>query len=79
MDFPKLNGPAHCSGRNPKELVTTFFVLFLVVGSHDLMSSVATSFFAASSFSCCNPFSLSRLKLLSTPLILVVTKFSVAT
>ena len=43
------------------------------------MSSVTTSFFAASSFSCCDPVSLSRLKLLPIPLILVATKFSVAT
>ena len=78
MDFPKLNGPAHCSGRDLKDLVATefavmslrslsslllliatFFVLFLEVGSRDLMSSVTTSFFAASSFSCRDPVSLS--------------------
>ena len=39
------------------------------------MSSVTTSFFAASSFSCCDPVSLLRLKLLPIPLILVATKF----
>ena len=43
------------------------------------MFSVTTSFFAASSFSCRDPVSLSRLKLLPIPLILVATKFSVAT
>ena len=43
------------------------------------MSFVTTSFFAASSFSCRDPVSLSRLKLLSIPLILIATKFSVET
>ena len=43
------------------------------------MSSVTTSFFAAFSFSCRDPVSLSRLKLLLIPLILVETKFSVTT
>ena len=43
------------------------------------MSYVITSFFAASSFSCRDLVSLSRLKLLPIPLILVATKFSVAT
>ena len=43
------------------------------------MFSVTTSFFAASSFSCRDPVSLSRLKLLPIPLILVATKFLVAT
>ena len=79
MDFPKLNGPTHCSGRDLKELVATFFVLFLAVGSRDLMSSIATSFFPTSSFSCRDLVSLSRLKLLPIPLIPVVTKFSVGT
>ena len=79
MDFPKLNGPAHWSGRDLKELVATIFVLFLAVGSRDLMYFVTTSFFEISSFSCRDPVSLSRLKLLPIPLILVATKFSVAT
>ena len=79
VDFPKLNGPTHYSGRDLKELVATFFVLFLAVGSRDLMYYVATSFFATSSFSCCDLVSLSRLKLLPIRLILVVTKFFVAT
>ena len=79
MDFPKLNGPAHCSGRDLKELVAILFVLFLAVRSRDLMSSVATLFFASSSFSCRDQVSLLRLKLLPIPLILVMTKFSVAT
>ena len=43
------------------------------------MSSITTSFFSASSFSCSNLVSLSRLKLLPIPLILVATKFSVVT
>ena len=43
------------------------------------MSSVTTSFFVAFSFSCRDLVSLSRLKLLPIPLILVATKFSVAT
>ena len=43
------------------------------------MSSVTTLFFAASSFGCRDPVSLSRLNLLPIPLILVATKFSVAT
>ena len=43
------------------------------------MSSVTTSFFAATSFSCRDLVSLSQLKLLPIPLILVATKFSVAT
>ena len=43
------------------------------------MSSVITSFFTASSFSCRDPVSLSRLKLLPIPLILVATKLSVVT
>ena len=77
MDFPNLNGPTHYLGRDLKELVATFFVLFLAVESCDLMSYVTTSFFAASSFSCHDPVSLSRLK--PIPLILVVTKFSVVT
>ena len=38
------------------------------------MSSVTTSFFAASSFSSRDPVSLSRLKLLPIPLILVATR-----
>ena len=44
-----------------------------------MMPCIATSFFATSSFSCRDPVSLSQLKLLPIPLILVVTKFSVAT
>ena len=98
MDFPKLNGLAHCSSHNLKKLVATefavmslqslsllqllvatFFVLFLEVGSRGLMSSITTSFFAASSFSCRYPVSLSQLKLLPIPLILIATKFSVVT
>ena len=59
MDFPKLNGLAHCSGRDLKEVVATFFVLFLAVGNRDLISSVATLFFAASSFICHDLVSLS--------------------
>ena len=43
------------------------------------MSSVTKSFLAASSFSCRDPVSLSRLKFLPIPLILVATKFSVTT
>ena len=43
------------------------------------MSYVTTSFFTASSFSCRDLVSLSRLKLLPIPLILVATKFSIAT
>ena len=43
------------------------------------MSSVMTLFLAASSFGCRDLVSLSRLKLLPIPLILVATKFSVAT
>ena len=43
------------------------------------MSYVTTLFFAASSFGCRNPISLSRLNLLPIPLILVATKFSVTT
>ena len=41
------------------------------------MSYVTTLFFATSSFGCHDIVSLSRLKLLSIPLILVATKFSV--
>ena len=40
------------------------------------MSSITTSFFEVSSFSCRDLVSLSRLKLLPIPLILVVTPFS---
>ena len=43
------------------------------------MSCVMTSFLAASSFSYHNPVSLSQLKMLPIPLILVATKFKVAT
>ena len=43
------------------------------------MSSITTLFLAASSFSCHDLVSLSRLKLLPILLILVVTKFSVVT
>ena len=43
------------------------------------MSSVTTLFFASSSFGCFDPVSLSRLNLLPIPLILVASKFSVAT
>ena len=43
------------------------------------MSFVTTLFFAASSFGCHNPVSLSRLNLLPILLILVATKFSIAT
>ena len=43
------------------------------------MSYVTTLFFAASSFGCHDLVSLSRLNLLLFPLILVGTKFSVAT
>ena len=43
------------------------------------MSSITTLFFAASSFNCRDPVSLSRLKLLPIPLILVATKFLVVT
>ena len=39
------------------------------------MSSITTSFFATSSFSCRDLVSLSRLKLLPIPLILVATTF----
>ena len=79
MDFPKLNGPAHCPGRDLKELVVTFFVLFLAIGSRDLMSSITTSFFATSSFSCRDLVYLSQLKLFPIPLILVATMFSIVT
>ena len=40
------------------------------------MSSITTSFFAVSSFSCRDPVSFSRLKLLAIPFILVATSFS---
>ena len=43
------------------------------------MSSVTTLFFAASSFGCHDLIALSRFKLLPIPLILVATKFSIAT
>ena len=43
------------------------------------MSSVTTLFFATSLFGCRDPVSLSRFNLLPIPLILVATKFSVAT
>ena len=43
------------------------------------MSSITTLFFAASSFGCHDLVSLSQLNLLPIPLILVATKFSVAT
>ena len=43
------------------------------------MCYVTTLFFAASSFGCRNPVSLSLLNLLPIPLILVATKFSVTT
>ena len=43
------------------------------------MSYVTTLFFAAFSFGCRDPVSLSRLDLLPIPLILVATKFSVET
>ena len=39
------------------------------------MSFITTLFFAASSFGCHDPVSLSRLNLLPIPLILVATKF----
>ena len=44
-----------------------------------MMSSITTLFFAASSFSCRDPISFSRLKLLHIPLILAAIKFSVVT
>ena len=60
-----LNGLQSC---DLKELVATIFVLFLAVGSRDLMYPVTTSFFVVSSFSCRDPVSLSRLKLMcNTP------------
>ena len=59
--------------------ITTSFFVASSFSCRDLMSYITASFFIASSFSFRDSVSLSQLKLLSIPLILVATKFSVAT